>query len=402
MTPYRGVRIPGCGSAPSVQFAASAAAGCCVAVVLLPPSLLPPPSGCRLSPVAAGHRRCRRRRRPGSGPRRTPGSGWRAPSSGCGANRHRPTRRTARCPRSAMPGTWMLHRVRRRGRPACPRSPRRTRGPEPGPGASSVLARHAAGGVEVAADEAVLQHRALHVVAALAGREEPVADQVAGAHPQGERLCSTATCSRRLGDQQRRVVRRRRRPHRTRWRRTGCRAGSRRAASRLLVSQLLVRMPRPAPGGGVLGFCRHRRCSAGRSLSLGALLCSSPARCSGRRSARCSGRRSAAALAVARRAALLVGGSPALGVGAAPPSLPSLLPTFCMTHWRQRARTSAVVAHVARAVVGVLGDPAVVGGVGALLGLRREPASGFGAWMLVTGGQRALRGTGWCSRPTPG
>ena len=50
-----------------------------------------------------------------------------------------------------------------------------------GSGASLVLRQHPAGGVEVAADEAALQDRALHVVTALAGREEAVPDQVAGA-----------------------------------------------------------------------------------------------------------------------------------------------------------------------------------------------------------------------------
>ena len=40
---------------------------------------------------------------PGCGPRRTRASGWRAPSSGCGAIRHRPTRRTGRCRGSGRP-----------------------------------------------------------------------------------------------------------------------------------------------------------------------------------------------------------------------------------------------------------------------------------------------------------
>ena len=65
--------------------------------------------------------------------------------------------------------------------------------------------QHPAGGVEVAADQPVLQHRALHVVTALAGREEPVPDQVAGADLQLERLAGLDRPG-RLGDQQGRVV----------------------------------------------------------------------------------------------------------------------------------------------------------------------------------------------------
>ena len=129
-----------------------------------------------------GRRRCRR---PGSGPRRRRGSGWRAASSGCGASRHRPTRRTARCRSVGEPGTWMVTSSGA-ARPCRPRSPRRTRGPGPGREPRRCCP---ARGRRCGSDRGRgrRQHRALHVVATLAGREEAVPDQVAGAHLHGER-----------------------------------------------------------------------------------------------------------------------------------------------------------------------------------------------------------------------
>src|SRR6185437_4255654 len=66
--------------------------------------------------------------------------------------------------------------------------------------------QHAAGGVEVAADQALVrQERALQVVPALGGREEPVADQVARADLQRERLADLDIL-RSVDDEQRRVL----------------------------------------------------------------------------------------------------------------------------------------------------------------------------------------------------
>ena len=120
--------------------------------------------------------------RPTDDPHRVDGRVWLA-------RHHRGAVRAVTGPRGALqgaawrscPGTSIVTGPSRHRR--CPGWPGRTRAPPEESGASSVLRQDAARGVEVTALQAlVVQERALQVVAARGGTEEPVADQVAGAH----------------------------------------------------------------------------------------------------------------------------------------------------------------------------------------------------------------------------
>ena len=104
------------------------------------------------------------------------------------------------------------HGVRGRDRRRCPAVARKNSGVLLASGAVRVDGEDPARGVEVAALQAVaVEERALQVVAARGGAEEPVAHQVAGADLELE-ASSTRTDPRGAGDQQRRQVSSRRRP----------------------------------------------------------------------------------------------------------------------------------------------------------------------------------------------